>query len=72
MTGADEPVTPAIRIAGPASAEDVAAIVAVLAAAGGGGDPEPPSAASTWADHRAAHRRPVGHGPGAWQSTFRR
>ncbi len=71
MTG-EENTAPAIRVHGPASAEDVAAIVAVLAAAGGGGDPEPAPETSTWADHRAAHRRPVGHGPGAWQSTFRR
>ncbi len=71
MTTNDEAPAPAIRIHGPATPQDVAAIVAVLAAAGGGGDPEPAPRTSTWADHRAAHRRPVGHGPGAWQSTFR-
>ncbi|MBM6401017.1 acyl-CoA carboxylase epsilon subunit [Phycicoccus sonneratiae] len=68
---ADEPVTPAIRITGPASAEDVAAIVAVLAAAGGGGDPEPAPATSTWASRVAATRGPLPHGRGAWQSTYR-
>jgi acyl-CoA carboxylase epsilon subunit len=71
VTGEESPA-PAIRVHGPASAEDVAAIIAVLAAAGGGGDPEPARETSSWADHRAAHRRPVGHGPGTWQSTFRR
>lgn len=62
--------TPAVRITGPATPEDVAAVVAVLAAAGGGED-DPPRRVSTWASHPAAMRRPVPHGAGAWRTTYR-
>ncbi len=62
---------PAIRITGPATPEDVAAVVAVLAAAGGGHD-DPPRRASTWSSHATTVRRPLAHGPGAWRSTYRR
>ena len=75
--GEPEGSAPAIRVRGPATAEDVAAIVAVLAAAsgeggsgdvgGGGGG----GTASTWAAHTAALRRPVGHGPAAWRTSLR-
>ncbi|QKE85566.1 acyl-CoA carboxylase epsilon subunit [Arthrobacter sp. NEB 688] len=67
---ADAP--PAIVVHGPATAEDVAAVVAVLAAAGAGEQPAPTGRTSTWAAHDAAVRRPVGHGPGAWHTAFRR
>ncbi len=63
---ADQPPAAAIRVTGPATAEDVAAVVAVLAAAGGG-DPEPAARRSPWASHTAALRRPVDHGPGGWR-----
>lgn len=63
---------PAIRVEGAATPEEVAAVVAVLLAAGGGEDPAPPQRTSTWAAHDAAVRRPVGHGPGAWHTTYRR
>ncbi len=63
---------PAIRILGPATAEDVAAVVAVLAAAGGGGeDIGPDRPVSLWASRAAAVRAPVQHGPGAWRATLR-
>ena len=62
---------PAIRISGPATPEDVAAVVAVLAVAGGGAD-DPPRRVSTWASHDVAMRRPVPHGSGAWRTTYRR
>jgi acyl-CoA carboxylase epsilon subunit len=66
-----EEQSPAVRVHGPATPEDVAAIVAVLAAAGGGThEPDPP--ASTWASHRAALRQPLEHGPAAWRSSYRR
>lgn len=71
MTDHTDP-QPAIRITGPATPEDVAAVVAVLAAAGGGGDGDPPRRVSTWASHAAAMRRPVPHGAGAWRTTYRR
>ncbi len=63
---------PTIRVEGAATPEEVAAVVAVLLAAGGGEDPAPPQRTSTWAAHDAAVRRPVGHGPGAWHTTYRR
>ncbi|MBD3781927.1 MAG: acyl-CoA carboxylase subunit epsilon [Micrococcales bacterium] len=68
----EEEATPAVRIIGPATPEDVAAVVAVLAAAGGADDRPPSGRTSTWAAHDVAMRRPVGHGPGAWQATYRR
>ena len=71
MTGDTAPETPALTITGPATPEDVAAVVAVLAATGAGGDPQP-TRATTWASHLAAVRHPVGHGPGAWRTTYRR
>ncbi|MGG5257939.1 acyl-CoA carboxylase epsilon subunit [Phycicoccus avicenniae] len=68
---ADDSQQPAIRVHGPATPEDVAAIVAVLAAAGGGGEPEPSRDPSTWASRAAATRGPLPHGPGAWHTTYR-
>ena len=68
-TGEDE--APAIRITGPATPEDVAAIIAVLAAAAAGDDDSDTSRTSTWAAHAAAMRRPVGHGPAAWRTSLR-
>jgi hypothetical protein len=64
------PETAAVTITGPATPEDVAAVVAVLAAAGSAGDPQP-TRATTWASHAVAVRHPVGHGPGAWRATYR-
>jgi hypothetical protein len=70
MTDTESP-RPAVQIAGPATAEDVAAVVAVLIAAAGH-DPEPPRAASSWAAPAARMSRPVDHGPAAWRMTYRR
>jgi len=67
----DQPPATAIRITGPATPEDVAAVVAVLAAAGGGGGEDPPRRVSTWASHEATARRPLPHGRGAWRTTYR-
>jgi len=65
---------PAIRISGPATPEDVAAVLAVLAAAGpstGSGSDE--AAASLWSDPRTTlRRRPVERFPGAWRFSLRR
>ncbi len=64
--------TPAIRVTGPASPEDVAVVVAVLAAASADGAGEdPPRGVSTWSSHEAAARRPLPHGRGAWRTTYR-
>ncbi len=71
MTDDTQP-QPVVRVLGPATPEDVAAVVAVLAAAGGADDRPPSGRTSTWAAHDVAMRRPVGHGPGAWQATYRR
>ncbi|MEO6791320.1 MAG: acyl-CoA carboxylase epsilon subunit [Ornithinibacter sp.] len=75
MTGDEEGVAtnavPGIRITGPATAQDVAAIIAVLAATSGGSDDADTDSGSPWASHAAAVRRPVGHGPGAWRSSLR-
>jgi hypothetical protein len=71
MTPDEQAGAPAIRVHGPATPEEVAAVVAVLAAAGGG-DPEPEQPPSRWASHAAALRRPLDHGPGAWRSSYRR
>jgi hypothetical protein len=71
MTDDPAPETPALTVTGPATPEDVAAIVAVLAATGSAGDPQP-TRATTWASHAAAVRPPVGHGPAAWRTTYRR
>ncbi|MEO7421731.1 MAG: acyl-CoA carboxylase epsilon subunit [Ornithinibacter sp.] len=62
---------PGVRITGPATAQDVAAIIAVLAAASGGSEDADTDAGSSWASHAAAMRRPVGHGPGAWRTSLR-
>ena len=70
MTDPESP-TPAIRVTGSATPEDVAAVVAVLAAAGGGGGEDPPRRVSTWASHEATARRPLPHGRGAWRTTYR-
>ncbi len=71
MTDHTDP-QPAIRITGPATPEEVAAVVAVLAAAGGGDEVEPERPTSTWASRPAALRVPLQHGPGAWRSSYRR
>ncbi len=65
------PPEPAIGISGPATPEDVAAVVAVLAAAGGGDGDPPPRRVSTWASHAVAMRRPLSPGAGAWRTTYR-
>ncbi len=70
-SGEHEAGAPAIRVDGPATPEEVAAVVAVLAAAGGGAD-EPEQTTSTWASHAVALRRAVPHGPGAWRTSYRR
>jgi Acyl-CoA carboxylase epsilon subunit len=68
----DAPDDAVIRVDGPATAEDVAAIVAVLAAlAGADGAHRSADRASGWAAPRAAMRRPVGHGPAAWRTSLR-
>jgi hypothetical protein len=67
----ERPPAATIRVQGPATAEDVAAVVAVLAS-GGERDPEPSRPTSTWASHVVTARRPVDHGPGAWRTTYRR
>ena len=63
MTGDEEALAtgevPGIRITGPATAQDVAAIIAVLAAVSGGGDDADTDSGSPWAAHTAAMRRPV-------------
>jgi hypothetical protein len=69
--GKDEAAAPAMTITGPATAEDVAAIIAVLAATGGGSDDSPARQTSTWAAHSATMRRPVRHGPAAWRTSLR-
>ncbi len=70
--GPRRPADPVIQVSGPATAEDVAAIVVVLAAASGaGGADGNATRASAWAAHRAAMRRPVGHGPAAWRTSLR-
>jgi hypothetical protein len=72
-SGGPGPADPVIRVGGPATAEDVAALVAVLVAAASGAEgPGGTSArASSWGAHRASMRRPVGHGPAAWRTSLR-
>ena len=73
-SGGPGPAIPVI-VRGAATPEEVAALVAVLSAAGGsddgssGGDAA--SSVSAWAAPAATMRRPVGHGPGAWQNSLR-
>ena len=62
---------PSVVVAGPATAEDVAAVVAVLAAAAGGSREPAVEADSPWASHEAALRRQLGHGPGTWRTSLR-
>jgi hypothetical protein len=66
------PPGPTLRVLGPATPEDVAAVVAVLAAAAGDSGSAPPERPSTWAAHDVAMRGPLPHGPGAWHTTYRR
>jgi hypothetical protein len=67
--GEARPVLRVVR--GDATPEEVAALVAVLGSLAGrstardDGDP-----GSVWADRRAALRTDLGHGPGAWRSSF--
>ena len=63
------PEGPVIEVHGPASAEDVAALVAVLSAAFGGGagnGGERTPYRSTWASPARAMRRGHHFGQGAW------
>ena len=69
-SGGPGPV-PSVVVAGPATAEDVAAVVAVLAAASGGSHEPAVEAGSPWASHEAALRRQLGHGPGTWRTSLR-
>ena len=64
--------SPAIVVRGPATPEEVAALVAVLSAAAGH-DPQGPEEGRTspWSAHSVAMRRPVSHGPGAWRTSLR-
>lgn len=77
MTSAEETSSqrPPITVSGPATAHDIAAIVAVLASAGGGGGADQSEADTErfggWADHRRGLRSAVSHGAGAWRATFR-
>jgi hypothetical protein len=73
---AEHRADPVIHVGGPATAEDIAALVAVLVAAASGaegadGAGRPSARASAWAAHRAAMRGPVGHGPAAWRTSLR-
>ncbi|NHA66751.1 acyl-CoA carboxylase epsilon subunit [Phycicoccus flavus] len=71
--GADPaPEAPVIRVHGPATPEEVAALVAVLVAAGGGAEGPEPRATSTWASRRTLLRGRHDPGPAAWRSTYRR
>jgi hypothetical protein len=67
MTGPDEPLLRVVR--GKPTAEELAALVAVVAACAGSSRPAPPPAPSAWADRRAAVRRPLPPGPGAWRAS---
>ena len=67
MTAHDE-----VRVHGPATAEEVAAVVAVLAAASGAGDEAPEPRGSRWAAHDVRLHRGLRHGPDGWRSTYRR
>ncbi|GAA4398023.1 hypothetical protein GCM10023153_22520 [Ornithinibacter aureus] len=64
-----------VIVRGAATPEEVAALVAVLSAVGGSGDGssggDAASSVSAWAAPAATMRRPVGHGPGAWQNSLR-
>ncbi len=69
-----------IRVHGPATPEDVAAVIAVLAAASGGtggagaasgADAQGHGPESRWASHRSLLRGRHDPGPAAWRSTFR-
>ncbi len=62
---------PAIRVLGPATAEEVAAVVGVLLASGGADERAPERPVSQWASRAAAVHAPVQHGPGAWRATLR-
>jgi hypothetical protein len=70
-SGTGDETTPSIVVAGEATAEELAALVAVLSAASGGESAAPERSASTWATHAVALRHPVNHGPGAWRSSLR-
>lgn len=59
-----------ISVTGPASPEDVAAILTVLAAASGDGAEQSP-AKSLWADRGRLLRRPLPHGRGVWPGSLR-
>ena len=72
MASDQPPETPPVRIHGPATAEDVAAVLAVLAAASAG--PEEPAdvPGSAWASRSAAVGGPPRPGPRAWRDSLRR
>ena len=67
-------IPPAIRISGPATPEDVAAVLAVLSATGPSAERETQDGAgSLWADPRTTlRRRPVERFPGAWRFSLSR
>jgi hypothetical protein len=61
-------------IRGDATAEEVVALTAVLAAVAArrhGADAGGQVQRSGWSDRTAMLRRPVSHGPGAWQASSR-
>lgn len=62
---------PAVRIEGPATPEEVAAVIAVLATAGAGSDEQPGGGGSAWASHRTLLRGRHDPGPSAWSTTYR-
>jgi hypothetical protein len=61
---------PLLRVVrGSATPEELAALVAVVASRGSGTvEPEQPPV-SHWATRASLLRRPVPHGPGAWQAS---
>jgi hypothetical protein len=71
MPDAAAPVTPAIRIVGDASPEQVAALLSVLSAAGGQAGQKPPARRSLWSAHSRGLRLALPHGPGLWRTSLR-
>lgn len=76
-TSADAPAAPMLRVHGPATAEEVAAVLAVLAAGAhadgaAGDDLDGRGPASRWASHRVLLRGRLDPGPTAWRTAYRR
>jgi len=65
----DTPVLLRVVGGGEPTAEELAAIVVALTSRSSGEQPAPTR--SRWADRSAAVRRPLPHGPGAWQASAR-